>query len=138
MRKINKTEPIASFQRFVHANPTANWTSFHDLAKDVYIETRDHILLEEQDCLCGYTELPIEDVTEPDLEPILRDKVEKTVAVFNLKHPSLIERRKTIIEQIRDYSDGMLDLETIKDVLSSSGFRSLVEQYCDEEKYPPQ
>lgn len=206
MRKINKSEPIASFQKFVRANPTANWRDFHDLAKEVYLETRDYIVLEEQDCLCGYTELPIEDVTDShldhyvkrdfapnrtfdwnnliascndddfgakykdntvkiratdyasifnpvendveeyfyynefgeieakhDLEPILKDKVEKTVAVFNLKHPSLVERRKIIIQTIRSCSDGLLDNETIRTSLSHLGFKSLVEQYCSEE-----
>ena len=207
MRKINKTAPITSFQRFVSANPTANWRTFHELAKDVYQESRDHILLEEQNCLCGYTEMPIEDITDshldhyvkrdfaasktfdwnnliascnhddfgakykdntskikptdyalifnpvedpveqyfyynefgeieaqPHLEPLLKEKVEKTIAIFNLKHPSLIERRKTIIEYIRIYADGLLDIETIKTALSSLGFISLVEQYCPQEE----
>jgi uncharacterized protein (TIGR02646 family) len=206
MRKIDKTKPIGPFQRFVRTNPTANWRDFHELAKDVYFETREHILLEEQNCLCGYTELPIEEVNDchldhyvkrdfapnrtfdwnnliascndddfgakykdntskirvadytsifnpveddvqqyfyynefgeiealPDLEPILKDKVAKTVAVFNLEHPSLVERRKRIIEDIKNCSDGMLDLETIKAAFSPLGFKSLVRQYCSEE-----
>ncbi len=206
MRKIDKTEPIASFQRFVRSNPTANWKDFHDTAKDVYLGVREHILVNEQDCLCGYTELPIEETTDShldhfvkrdfapnrtfdwrnivascnnedfaakykdntskikatdyatifnpveddveqyfyynefgeieakhDLEPVLKTKVEKTVAVFNLKHASLVERRKMIIQTIRYCSDGMLDMETIRNSLSHCGFRSLVEQYCAEE-----
>ena len=206
MRKINKTPPIASFQAFIQANPTANWRTFHELAKNVYQESRDHILLEEQNRLCGYTEIPIEDTAEshldhyvkrdflpnktfdwnnliascnhddfgakhkdntskikrmdyalifnpvedhveqyfyynefgeieaqPNLEPAVKEKVEKTIAIFNLKHPSLIERRKTIIQYIRDYSDGSLDTQTIKTVLSALGFVSLVEQYCPQE-----
>jgi hypothetical protein len=69
----------------------------------------------------------------PDLEPIMKDKVAKTVAVFNLEHPSLVERRKRIIEDIRNCSDGMLDLAVIKAAFSPLGFKSLVEQYCSEE-----
>ena len=203
MRKITKTEPIPSFQRFVRTNPTANWADFHVLAQDVYVAIREHILLEEQNYLCGYTEIPIEDVTDchldhfmkrdfapnktfdwqnliascnhedfgakfknnkskikradyttifnpveddvqayfyynefgeieakHDLSPFLREKVEKTIVVFNLKHPSLVERRKKIIGDIRNYSDGLLDMETIKACLSASGFTSLVQQYC--------
>ena len=64
----------------------------------------------------------------------MKEKVEKTIAIFNLKHPSLIERRKTIIEYIRIYADGLLDIETIKTALSSLGFISLVEQYCPQEE----
>ena len=204
MRKINKMQPIASFHRFVRANPTANWSDFHKIGKEIFWEVRDHILLQEQDFLCGYTEVPIDDSdshldhfvkrdfapnrifdwnnliascnyeyfgakfkdntfrikrtdyalifnpveddvqryfyynefgeieAKPNLDPFLKEKVEKTITVFNLKHPSLVERRKKIIGDIRSYSDAMLDMETIKTCLSASGFKSLVEQYCDD------
>ena len=65
MRRIIKDNPIASFTEYHRANPGANWDSFHHDAQDCYVETRLQILIEEQDCLCGYTEICINDV--PDL-----------------------------------------------------------------------
>lgn len=41
-----------------------NWSEFHKNQKDVFNDIRDHICINEQNCLCGYTELPIEDITE--------------------------------------------------------------------------
>lgn len=68
---------------------------------------------------------PVETLEEP-----IKSKVHKTVEVFNLKNPSLVERRKQLIRDIRSYQQVGLDNETIKNTLSSQGFKSLIEQYC--------
>lgn len=65
MRKINKGSPIASFKDFRDNNPVADWNL--DFSKPrcaghiTYLDTRATILVEEQDCICGYSEIPIED-----------------------------------------------------------------------------
>lgn len=56
MRKINKGEPIPEFQKWVNENKTTNWD---DLPPDVSSKVRFHIMTNEQNNLCGYTELPI-------------------------------------------------------------------------------
>lgn len=203
MRKINKGEPLADFVNFAKRNPSANWKDFVETVNDIYQKTRFQILTEEQDCLCGYSEIlieseedshidhylkrdfdarktfnwdnlivsdnnsafgakykdniyrikrteygqifnPVEDdiqkhfyynefgLIEPvdTLEEHIKSKVYKTVEVFNLKNPSLIERRKQLIRDIRSYQQVGLDNETIKNTLSRQGFKSLIEQYC--------
>lgn len=57
MRKINKGNPIQEFSDFVSANHPAQWDQ---LDYSVRIKTREHILIKEQNYICGYTELPID------------------------------------------------------------------------------
>lgn len=58
MRKIDKLNPIQQFIDFLkNVNPTT-WDEFDN---DIRRETKDFILLEEQNLLCGYTELYIDD-----------------------------------------------------------------------------
>lgn len=64
MRKINKEAPISSFSEFVTKERPNTWNELHEKGKDVFEETRYHILVEEQNCLCGYTELLITDDKE--------------------------------------------------------------------------
>ncbi|PZF73563.1 retron system putative HNH endonuclease [Taibaiella soli] len=205
MRKINKAHALASFCDFSHQNPGADWNI--DFSRPgarghpIYIDTRTTILIGEQDCICGYSEIPIEDerdchidhfrkrsmfpqdtfnwnnliaacnheafgakykdnksgirqldyanIFDPvvdavqnyfyynergEIEPhpklsdlVLRAKVQKTIEVFNLQDKSLVNRRKTIIEQIKSYTD--LTQAEIFNALISAGFVSLIEQY---------
>jgi uncharacterized protein (TIGR02646 family) len=72
MRKINKGQPLPAFTAFKERNPSANWDIFHQKAQDVYNDTREMILMEEQNCLCGYTEIPIEEITDAHLDHFLK------------------------------------------------------------------
>jgi uncharacterized protein (TIGR02646 family) len=72
MRKINKGQPLPAFTAFKEKNPSANWDIFHQKAQDVYNDTREMILMEEQNCLCGYTEIPIEEITDAHLDHFLK------------------------------------------------------------------
>lgn len=205
MRKINKDSPLASFTDFRDKNPGADWNI--DFSKPgctghpTYLETRATILISEQDCICGYSEIPIEDERDchidhfrkrnmfpehafnwdnlvaacndedfgakykdnksgikksdyavffdpvvdsvqdffyynergevephPTLsDPVLQAKVQKTIEVFNLQDKSLVNRRKTIIEQIKAYAE--LTKEEVFDALKFGGFISLIQQY---------
>lgn len=59
MRKINKQLPIDSFNRFIKDGPTL-WSEIHlSENQHVYKESRDFILINEQNGMCGYTELPL-------------------------------------------------------------------------------
>ena len=60
-------------------------------------------------------------------------KVQKTIKVFNLNHVYLVERRVKIIEAINAYKNGGLSLDKIKSELETSGFKSVVNQYCKED-----
>lgn len=68
MRRILKGEPIASFVTYRTDNPGSNWEMFHRDAQDCYVESRLQILLEEQDCLCGYTEISINEIGDAHLD----------------------------------------------------------------------
>jgi uncharacterized protein (TIGR02646 family) len=205
MRKINKDSPLASFTNFKEKNPGADWNNDFSMpgcaGHNTYLETRVKILIDEQNCICGYSEIPIDDerdchidhfrkrnmfpdytfdwynlvaasndedfgakykdnksgIKKPDYsnffnpveefvnsyfyynergeiephptlsDPVLQSKVQKTIEVFNLQNKSLVNRRKTIIEQIKAYSE--LTKEEIFDALKFGGFISLIEQY---------
>lgn len=72
MRKINKGEPLPEFEAFRNKNLGANWDDFHRKAHHVYLVTRELMLIIEQNCLCGYTEMPINDVTDAHLDHYLK------------------------------------------------------------------
>lgn len=205
MRKIDKNAPIQSFVDFKNANPGSNWIDDFSNPKgsgyQAYIETRLTILLDEQDCLDGYTEIPIEDETyshidhfkkrsmfptktfdwdnlvaatkdndfganfkdnksgitkadynlffnpvtdlvqdyfyynergevepNPDLDDeSIKMKVLKTIEVFNLQNPILVNRRKTVIQQIKNCAT--LSPEEILGAMKNGGFLSVIEQY---------
>ncbi|MGL4328888.1 MAG: retron system putative HNH endonuclease [Tannerellaceae bacterium] len=63
MRKINKGEPIEQFTDFMRTNPSDWRTDFHNKGRfpGLSANCRSHILVFEQDCMSGYTELPIKD-----------------------------------------------------------------------------
>lgn len=63
MRRINKQGPIASFQQFKDRNPGADWNQDYSrpgcTGYASYQESRLTILMEEQECQCGYCEVLI-------------------------------------------------------------------------------
>lgn len=64
MRKINKDSVLASFTDFKNKNVGADWNINFSRpgcpGHPTYLETRLTILISEQDCICGYSEIPIE------------------------------------------------------------------------------
>lgn len=58
MRKINKKQPLPKFGQFVSKNHPTVWDQ---LPSQIRAETRFCILCNEQDCLCGYSEMILED-----------------------------------------------------------------------------
>lgn len=60
------------------------------------------------------------------LSPQDEAKVNKTIEVFNLNHISLVERRKALMKTINFYRS--MDKNDVLLILSTSGFKSLVEQ----------
>jgi len=71
MRKINKSTPLPHFNGDNYKDDCQLWTcrncsqiTFHNKYKDVYEETRLQILTDEQNQLCGYTEIYINELEE--------------------------------------------------------------------------
>ena len=62
MRRLKKAPPIQAFTDCIHKSKPANWDEFSGGYRAISQEVRLHILCDEQDSLCGYTELPIEDL----------------------------------------------------------------------------
>lgn len=56
MRKINKETPLKQFTEFVKKNKPSKWD---DLPPDLRLEMKMNMLVLEQDCLCGYSEIPL-------------------------------------------------------------------------------
>ena len=68
MRKNNKSTTITSFQDRIKKHKTKNWNELHEKHKDVLQDTRFSICVDEQDGLCGYTELPIDDIEDSHID----------------------------------------------------------------------
>ncbi|MGR3319358.1 MAG: retron system putative HNH endonuclease [Candidatus Anammoxibacter sp.] len=64
MRKINKDNPLAGFNGDNFNNRCNNWSDFHEEHKEIFEESRSVILTNEQNKLCGYTEVYINEVTD--------------------------------------------------------------------------
>ena len=62
MRKINKGNPISGFNGNNFNNSCTNWSDFHRDYKDIFEESRLLILTDEQNQLCGYTEIYIKEL----------------------------------------------------------------------------
>lgn len=58
MKKINKQKPCPSFEQFVSKKNPKRWEELHP---KISSESRLYILCNEQDCLCGYSEIVLED-----------------------------------------------------------------------------
>lgn len=56
MRKINKDIPLDEFTDFVKKHKPSKWD---DLPPDLRFNMRMSMLAFEQDCLCGYSEIPL-------------------------------------------------------------------------------
>lgn len=61
--------------------------------------------------------------------PLLKAEVKKTIEVFNLQNKSLVNRRKTTIDQVKTY--GGLSGEEIFDAMKFGGFIRLIHQYTN-------
>ena len=58
MIRLNKQRPIQSFTEFVSKDKPTRW---EQLPAPISAESRLCILCNEQDCLCGYSEVPLEE-----------------------------------------------------------------------------
>lgn len=58
MHKINKKEPLQAFADYVKRQKPQRW---EDLSPEIDYSFRLQMLFDEQDCLCGYTEIPLEE-----------------------------------------------------------------------------
>ena len=56
-----------------------------------------------------------------------REKAEKTIEIFNLKHPLLKELRERAIKMVKEYKNQGLTEEDILGALRDYGFTSAVE-----------
>ena len=204
MRKINKGNPIPGFNGNNFNNNCNNWSDFHEDYKNIFEESRLVILTDEQNQLCGYTEIhinklidchidhykkknsaffpelifdwnnlivatkdsdfganykdnksdiqvndydnifnPVIDNVEnyfyytfwgeitpkPEISGSEKEKVKKTIEVFNLNHNSLKDRRKNLIRKISCY--GEMAKENILTALENSGFESVINQILE-------
>ena len=64
MRKINKGTPVAGFNGNNFNNSCTTWLDFHEEHQEIYEKSRFVILADEQNQLCGYTEIYINDLTD--------------------------------------------------------------------------
>jgi len=75
MRKINKLTPLPNFNGHNYNTDCKIWSckkctdiTFHNKYKNIYEDTRWQILIDEQNQLCGYTELYIENLEESHID----------------------------------------------------------------------
>jgi uncharacterized protein (TIGR02646 family) len=64
MRKINKLTPLDGFDGNKFKKDCSDWDCFHKKYKEDFEEARLQILTEEQNGLCGYTEIYINELEE--------------------------------------------------------------------------
>ena len=62
MRKINKKTALPDFNGANFKGDCRTWAGFHEKYKQIYEETRFQILMDEQNQLCGYTEIFINEL----------------------------------------------------------------------------
>ena len=58
MRRINKGVPFDDFVKYLNKHKPSKW---EELNGELRYNMRLHILLYEQDCLCGYSEIPLDE-----------------------------------------------------------------------------
>jgi len=58
MRRINKGVPFDDFVKYLDKHKPSRW---EELNGELRYNMRLHILLYEQDCLCGYSEIPLDE-----------------------------------------------------------------------------
>lgn len=66
-------------------------------------------------------------VPRRQLGSVEREIAEYTISVFNLQHPSLVNKREEIIRIVRSYLQGGLTSDDLKACLGDYGFPSVVE-----------
>jgi len=98
MRKINKQTPLANFNGSIYNDDCSDWGCFHEKYKDKFQEARLHILLEEQNGLCGYTEIYINNEEECHI-----DHYKKKNSAF---YPSLVFDWSNLIVATKDSDFG--------------------------------
>lgn len=82
MRKIEKQQPLECFEDFKKENPGVDWN--HDFSNPrlpsfrCYEEIRFQILLEEQQILCGYTELFINNEKNTHIDHYIKRSFDNT------------------------------------------------------------
>lgn len=210
MRKIQKGEPIQDFTNFLKTNPTDWDKDFHSISNiGLSAKCREHILVFEQDCQSGYTEMPLKlssnhkdqqihidhykkknanlfpeltfdwnnfivdsrdtnfgachkdklvksreiyndifnpvtdnveryisfqkdgkMIPKPDITEELKKRVEKTIELFALNHPTLKHKRKGAIVLIENLTT--LPDNEIKECMKEYGFRSVIEYMLSE------
>ncbi len=64
MRKINKLTPLDYFNNNNYKNICTDWNCFHNQFADIFQNARLQILTDEQNGLCGYTEIYINELEE--------------------------------------------------------------------------
>ena len=57
MRRINKGVPFDDFVKYLDKHKPSKW---EDINGDLKSNMRFHMLVNEQDCLCGYSEIPLD------------------------------------------------------------------------------
>lgn len=197
MRRINKGTPYKPFTDFVATNHPIDWAA---LDQTIRRDSRNCMIQNEQECLCGYTELPIdldnshidhfkkrslfprltfewsnlvaaiiddefgarykdnthsitiaeyneifnpvlenperyfsytewgEIVTKEGIPNDEKEKAEKTITVFNLRHRSLKSRRYAIIQMIKSCKEQFTKEELLQ-LFNGQGFKSVVELF---------
>lgn len=200
MRKINKDTPLKQFTEFVKKNKPSKWD---DLPPNLRFDMRMNMLVFEQDCLCGYSEIPLTEesnsshidhfikrdddnkktfdwdnmivstvdedfggkykdntykikkneysqifnpviddmaqyieysgdgsiIPKQNLDKKNKDKVIKTIEVFNLNNKSLKKRRAKLLSDLRN-TKGIEKEELIK-CFQPQGFVSLIEWFIN-------
>ena len=63
----------------------------------------------------------------PNLTDLERVKAKNTIDIFNLNHPDLVNKRKSIFKNIQDYQN-QLGKEELYTILKAYGFHSLLKQ----------
>lgn len=72
MRKINKGTPLEKFNGANYNNDCTDWKCFHDKYKIIFQDTRLQIVLDEQNNLCGYTEIYINNEEECHIDHYIK------------------------------------------------------------------
>jgi len=86
MRKINKLIPLPNFNGSNYNNDCSLWTckncnqiTFHNKYKNIYEDTRLQILVDEQNQLCGYTELYINELEESHIDHYVKREFDQNL-----------------------------------------------------------
>ena len=86
MRKINKLTPLPNFNGSNYNHDCSLWAckncnqiTFHNKYKNIYEDTRLQILVDEQNQLCGYTELYINELEESHIDHYIKREFDQNL-----------------------------------------------------------